>query len=197
MSIWDEVAPSEDDLPGYLDAGPAAPARGTIRPQEVVAGTRKVLAAVASAAVVMAAPPGPERPLWSVPVGAAHRSGVPVRQTNGSPAIFLRMVRLPGRRLGELFERWWRADPSGAMTLGRLRLAELAGGAEAGWQLRGELCRLSRYRRVPVEIELFPVGTEFVWMTMTPRRRVLVSKRYFAAGHAALDQLTRELARAG
>jgi hypothetical protein len=196
VSIWQQDPSTEDDLPGYLDGPPRPADREHVHPRDLVAGTRKVVAAAVSVAVVIATPQEAGRPLWTVTAGVPHRAGVPVRQTTGTSAIFLRMVRLPGRRLGELLDGWW-ATRAGPITLSRrLRVRSLVGDPAAGWMLRGELRRLTRWHWVPVEIELFPMGNDFAWMTMTPRTRVLVSSRYFRTGHAVLDQLTAELARA-
>ena len=46
----------------------------------------------------------------------------------------------------------------------------------------------------PVVLELWPAHDRGTVMIMTPRRRVITSRRYFRIGNTALDRLTAQLA---
>ncbi len=179
----------EADLPAYLAEGEQADGRPPVTIAELWAGARRVAATLADApAAVMPT---------SVP--APYRTRPPDRlQANPAElsARFLRLVRLPGAGLSAMVDEWWATMAlGGASTVDRrLRLGAPRGDAFGGWTISGHVRRLTRWHWVPVVVELWPVHDRWTMITMTPRARVIASRRYFRTGHRVIERFTDLLA---
>jgi hypothetical protein len=110
---------------------------------------------------------------------------------------FLRLVALPGPRMGIVLEQWWaNGVKNGSVVVDRrLRLESPRGDSARGWIMAGRIRRFTRWHWVPVVVELWPVYDKWLMMTMTPRGRVFATERYFRTGQKALDRLTAALAK--
>jgi hypothetical protein len=129
-------------------------------------------------------------------VAATPSQPAQLRGTIRGWPVFSRMVRLDGGALGAAVETWWtQTARHGTRTTcgGRFQVKDLRGDVTGGWRMTGRVKRLTRLHWVPVVVELWPRYTEFAMLTMTPRTRVLASKRYFRLGHRALEDLWTEL----
>ncbi len=126
------------------------------------------------------------------------RPGVPYRPYRRE-STFLRAVGLGLAPCLAALDDWGhRAGERGVVELGRGQLVIPPG---LGWQPGG--CSMpARLRRgarwslaVPMELELVPWPKVFAttWLALCPRRRVHLSRSYFRAGHALLDQVTAGL----
>jgi len=189
MATWQEpdavsdVLP--DDLPEYL-AGPGDPQLSSlVLRHELWHGAQRI-------AAVLAGSDDPEGDAAPAPT-ATRLSG-----------RFLRLVTLPGPRLGTVLDAWWADGAGGRSGKGdtvlvgrRLRLESPRGDPDRGWIMVGRIRRFTRWHWVPVVVELWPVYDKWTMMTMTPRGRVFTSQRYFRTGQAALDRLTAALATTG
>jgi hypothetical protein len=156
--------------------------------------------------------PGPATalpdPLADAPLAAAHAIEPQAERSSSFPAprsgpyrpywhesTFLRAVGLQHARCVAALCKW---GSSGVVELGRSRLVvpgDLA-------QQRGPCSVPARLHRgapwslaLPMELELIPWSHIFptTWLALCPRRGVYLSRRYFRAGHALLDQLTAGL----
>jgi hypothetical protein len=61
------------------------------------------------------------------------------------------------------------------------------------WRMSGRLRSPWLRRPIGVELQLWPRLGAWTKVTMEPRRRVRVGRRYFRSGHGALDALTERL----
>jgi hypothetical protein len=98
--------------------------------------------------------------------------------------------------LGAVVDTWrTEATRRGTRTTcrGRFQVKDLSGDAIGGWRMTGRVKRLTSLHWVTVVVEIWPRYAEFAILTMTPRTRVLTSKRYFRLGHRVLDDLCSEL----
>ena len=62
------------------------------------------------------------------------------------------------------------------------------------WTISGQVRRLTRWHWVPVVVELWPVHDRWTMITMTPRGRVIATRRYFRTGHRVIERFTELLA---
>jgi hypothetical protein len=108
---------------------------------------------------------------------------------------FARLIDVPGLALADALPRWWaRVARAGTAEVDGHLLLRPPALAGTTWSLHGRL-RHGRLAGVPVAVDLWAHGTTFTRLTMTPQVRVATSKRYFAIGNRALDQLAIDLAR--
>jgi hypothetical protein len=107
------------------------------------------------------------------------------------------LVELPGANLGAILDKWWSLDAKdGRVILGRrLWLGPPRPEPGGAWAMSGRLQRFTRWHRVPVVVDLFPVYSKWTRMDMRPQVRVITSERYFRKGHAVLDRFTAALLR--
>jgi hypothetical protein len=189
VTVWRDEGPTwDDDLPGYLDESSLTPAEGAIGLQEAWDAARQM-------ARTLLPPQGAER-------AAAHLRPPVGPRTSNQPTLadssgrFFRAVAVPGCRLSAIVTAWWiAAARAGVLTVdGRLRLEPPQADAMGGWTAYGRVRRFTRWHWVPVVLELWPAHDRGTVMIMTPRRRVITSRRYFRIGNTALDRLTAQLA---
>jgi len=124
--------------------------------------------------------------------GIAPRAPEPPRPQ--SSATFTRLTTLNPALLAGLPE-WWCARMRGARVRAtrRLELDPPLCDRSGTWRMYGYL-RSPRLRRpIGVELQLWPRLGAWTKVTMQPQRRVRVGRRYFRAGHRALDALTERL----
>jgi hypothetical protein len=124
------------------------------------------------------------------PVFAARAA---VAETDKSPC-FSRLVDLPGDELSIVLADWCVEEGVDGTTSIADGLVVSAVQFEGGtWSLIGHLRRGAGRRAVPVVVELWGYHVRFTRLTLTPRARVITSRRYFRVGHRALDGLERAL----
>jgi len=187
----------EDDLPAYL-SGPDPPE--AVRPAMDIAraGARLLANALAEAhTALLDAPRESTLGAGASLVGAPGDWFPPVRRTaTAVTGGFLRMVSLPGVRLGAMLDEWWSATSVDGWSVvdGRLLLGAPRHDHLGGFTIHGRIRRVMRVRWTPVVIELWPRHGRWTMVTMTPQAGVFATRRYFRAGHAAIDRLTRALA---
>jgi hypothetical protein len=125
-------------------------------------------------------PRGPYRPYWR-------------------ESTFLKAVGLGFPPCLAALHKW--AERAGGRSVIELGRSELVIPADLG-RHTGRCSIPARLRRrapwslaVPMELELIPWPEVFAttWLALCPRRRVHLSRRYFRAGHALLDQVTAAL----
>ena len=119
---------------------------------------------------------------------ASPSSGPPATVVRGVSA-FWRLVDVPGHRLEPVVRTWWRrsSHDDGHLRLDRLRLD---GGMV---ELEGSFRSTSRWRRIPIEIRLWPYGGDWSLLELTPQRPTRPNRRYFRAGHDSLDRFIASL----
>jgi hypothetical protein len=146
--------------------------------------------------------------LVDAPVGATPMPGTPSGSASTPwPASagpqrsgqFRLLIELPGPRLPEALEAWWRQEArGGAVTIeGRLRLSRPRGTPGGMWTMEGRLRRPRPWPWAPVRVELWPHLERWAICTLLPVRRTHASRAYFRAGHRALDQMSARLAGGG
>ncbi|HWC40329.1 MAG TPA: hypothetical protein VG476_17490 [Acidimicrobiales bacterium] len=123
-----------------------------------------------------ARPPGPNRPYWR-------------------ESTFLRAIGLRYADCVTALCEWGR---SGLVDLrrGRLMIPPNLVEQPDECSVPARLCRGAPWALdIPMELELIPWSETFATtlLTLCPRRRVHLSRRYFRAGHGLLDQLTAGL----
>ncbi len=190
VTVWRDEGPSlDDDLPGYLDEPSLSSAGGAVGLQDAWDAARQM----ARALLAGPAGPGGQPPISARPAGPRTSNQPTPPDTS---CRFFRAVALPGCRLGAIVTAWWMAAArAGVLTVdGRLRLELPQVDALGGWTAYGRVRRFTRWHWVPVVVELWPAHDRGTVMIMTPRRRVITSRRYFRIGNAALDRLTAQLA---
>jgi hypothetical protein len=186
----------DGELPGYLAESPPPPGEG-------VAGLHDAWDAARHLALSFLDAPrgGPD------PGGSARATAIP--RPSSRPATvelsggFFRSAALPGARLGAIVAEWWETgagqgsgDDGGhgeRRVDASLRLELPRADARGGWTATGRVRRCTRWHWVPVIVELWPAHDHWTIVMMTPRRRVMTSRRYFRIGNAALDRLTTQL----
>jgi hypothetical protein len=90
---------------------------------------------------------------------------------------------------------WWdkRARDARVRATGRLDLDAPQRDRSGTWRMYGRL-RSHRLRRpIGVELQLWPRLGSWTKLSMQPRHRVHVGRRYFRIGHRTLDALTERL----
>jgi hypothetical protein len=164
------------ELPGYLSPPPPAAHRSFRQWRD------GLVRAWQGEAVGARSPDAP-----AVPFG-----GVSYRQSS----TFSMMVALRRDGLPAALDAWWTAGQrAGSVRVRRrLELKRPEGDAGAGWRIEGRIRCLTTLHWIPVVVELWPKYDEFTVMTMTPRRPVVATRRYFRVGHAVLDRFWVELA---
>jgi len=178
---------AEDDLPAYLADTETIAGRPALTLADLWAGARRVASTLAEVPAVPVAGP------------ALYRSR-PADRASPQPAElsarFLRLVRLPGARLSGMIDEWWATMARGGSSTvdRRLRLARPRGDPYGGWTISGQVRRLTRWHWVPVVVELWPVHDRWTMITMTPRGRVIATRRYFRTGHRVIERFTELLA---
>ena len=184
------------DLPAYLSSSEERVAFPTRPTREVArAGARRLASVLAEAQAAIAAAPSPTSAVASI-----AQPGAWMPPTPRSPAAltggFLRMVELPGPRLGAMVDDWWStAEVNGSSIIdGRLRLGKPRRDHLGGVTIKGRIRRVAPWHWTPVVVELWPRHGRWTMITMTPQSGVLATRRYFRAGHKAIDRLTRTLA---
>jgi hypothetical protein len=190
VTVWRDEGPSlDDDLPGYLDEPSLPSAAGAVGLQEAWDAARQMARALLDPPEGAAAAPSYLRP-----IAGPRTSNQPTPPDTS--CRFFRAVALPGCRLGTIVTAWWMATArAGGLTVDRrLRLGPPQADALGGWTAYGRVRRFTRWHWVPVVVELWPAHDRGTVMIMTPRRRVITSRRYFRIGNAALDRLTAQLA---
>jgi hypothetical protein len=126
--------------------------------------------------------PRPSAPLPAMPAFA---------RIDGSTTFF-RMIELRGDLLGERLAGLW--SGGAGVEIGRCRLIDRPSGRGSGVVIRGCWRRLGHRTALPVEIELWPHLERWTVVTLAPRRRVRLTRRYYKGGHHLLDELTIALA---
>ena len=194
------LAVGDDALPAYLSGDEEAASFATRPTMDIArAGARRIATVIADVhAAAVAAPPLPA-PYTSALAGMPTAGDwfPPVRRGPGSvTGGFLRMVDLPGVRLGAMLDEWWEvAAVDGLSTIdGRLRLGPPQRDRLGGFTITGRIRRLTRLHWTPVVVELWPRHGRWTMITMTPQSGVFTTGRYFRAGHSAIERLTRVLA---
>ena len=115
-------------------------------------------------------------------------------------STFLRAVGVPYRACVTALCDW---SEGGVVELrrGRLVVPSTLAQRVGGCTIRARLRRGPAWSPpMPMELELIPWSQTLAttWLALFPRRRVLLSRRYFRAGHALLDEVAAGLqARAG
>jgi hypothetical protein len=185
-----------DDLPAYLGDDAVELARPTM--DIARAGARRLAAALADAhAAMLVAPPESTLAAGASSITPTGDWLPPERRAAvAASGGFLRMVELPGLRLGAMLDEWWSvaAVDGWSKVDGRLRVGEPRRDHLGGFTIRGRIRRVLHVRWTPVVIELWPRHGRWTMVTMTPQAGVFATRRYFRAGHAAIDRLTRTLA---
>jgi hypothetical protein len=123
--------------------------------------------------------------------GPVPSSPAPARQ---SSATFTRLTTLHPALLGALPE-WWnaRARDTRVRAARGLDLEAPRRDDSGTWRLYGCLQSAWLRRPIAVELQLWPCLGAWTKITMQPRRRVRIGRRYFRIGHGALDTLTARL----
>jgi hypothetical protein len=147
-------------------------------------------------------------PFADAPMAAAHPVEPRVEHSSSFPgprsgpyrpywreSTFLRAVGLQHTRCVAALCEW---GSGGVVKLGRSRLVIPSDLAQRGGpcSVPARLQRAAPWAfALPMELELIPWSHAFptTWLALCPRRRVHLSRRYFRAGHALLDQLTAGL----
>ena len=115
-------------------------------------------------------------------------SGAAVTVVRGG-SVFRRLVDVPGDRLESVLHAWWRRSSHDD---GHLRLITLC--FDNGTvELEGSLRSTSTWRRIPIEIRLWPYGRDWSILELTPQRPTRTNRRYFSAGHDSLDRFVASL----
>jgi hypothetical protein len=104
---------------------------------------------------------------------------------SGFATTFLRMIDLPGDRLGDALDTWWRHDAQGDPDLRFDTMREVQG---AWWSLGGALHPAAMSRWLPVELVLWPYSTRWTRLELRPGRTVRPNGSYFRMGNGALDR---------
>jgi hypothetical protein len=190
----------DDDLPAYL-SGPGADDAAPPAMDLARAGARRLAAALAEARTAfLDTPREPVLDAGASLTGAAGDWFPPARRTaQAVTGGFLRMVELPGLRLGAMLDEWWSTSAVDGWSAvdNRLRLRVPHRDHLGGFTVQGRIRRVAHARWTPVVIELWPRHGQWTMVTMTPQAGVLATRRYFRAGHTAIDRLTRTLAATG
>ena len=115
-------------------------------------------------------------------------SGASVAVVSGG-SVFRRVVDVPGRRLESVLRAWWRrsSHDDGHLRLNTLRFHD------GTVELEGSLRSTSIWRRVPIDIRLWPYGRDWSILELTPQRPTRTNRRYFSAGHDSLDRFVASL----
>jgi hypothetical protein len=116
------------------------------------------------------------------------RSGAAVTVVIGG-SVFRRLVDVPGHRLESVLDAWWRRSSHDD---GHLRLNTLRFG-DGTVELEGSLRSTSLWRRIPIEIRLWPYGRDWSILELTPQRPTRTNRRYFSDGHDSLDRFVASL----
>jgi hypothetical protein len=184
-----------DELPAYLGDDAVEPVRPAM--DIARAGARRLATALADAhAAMLVAQPESTLAAGASSVIAPGDWFPPERRAAvAATGGFLRMVELPGQRLGAMLDEWWSAAAIDGWSKvdGRLRVGPPCRDHLGGFTIRGRIRRVLRVRWTPVVIELWPRHGRWTMVTMTPQAGVFATRRYFRAGHAAIDRLTRAL----
>ena len=106
-----------------------------------------------------------------------------------SGSVFRRLVDVPGQRLEPVLHAWWRRSIHDD---GHLQLTTLRFG-DGTVELEGSLRPTSIWRRIPIEIRLWPYGRDRSILELTPQRPPRTNRRYFSAGHDSLDRFVASL----
>ena len=104
-------------------------------------------------------------------------------------SVFRRLVDVPGHRLESVLHAWWvgSSHDDGHLRLNTLRF-------DYGTvELDGSLRSTSIWRRLPIEIRLWPYGHYWSILELTPQRLTRTNRRYFSAGHDSLDRFVASL----
>ena len=115
-------------------------------------------------------------------------SGAAVTVVMGG-SVFRRLVDVPGDRLESVLHAWWRRSSHDD---GHLRLTTLRFD-DGTVELEGSLRSTSLWRRIPIEVRLWPYGRDWSILELTPQRPTRTSRRYFSAGHDSLDVFVASL----
>jgi len=123
-------------------------------------------------------------------VGADSAPAPPRR----SSATFTRLTTLHPALLARLPD-WWctRARDARVRATRRLDLEAPRRDPSGTWRMDGRLRSPWLGRPIGVELQLWPRLGEWTKVSMQPRRRVHVGRRYFRIGHRVLDSLTDRL----
>ncbi len=115
------------------------------------------------------------------------------------PAKFLRMVDLAPARLPSALQSWWRdVSREGSVELGRRMHLDRPQCKRGGtWSLPGRMRSGVWFRRVPVEVMLWPHLGLWTKVSIEPLAGVRLSRAYFSHGHRLLDELSGALVAAG
>ena len=109
-----------------------------------------------------------------------------------SPKSFRHMTHFAPGQLDALREWWQQRAQRGRVKLRSLTLYE-PHRSDGSWTLRADFRRAGA-RPVPMELALWRCIGEWARVTLDPQRSVLSTRRYFRAGHRALDALCEQLA---
>ena len=115
-------------------------------------------------------------------------SGPAVTVVRGG-SVFRRLVDVPGNKLESVLNAWWHGSShdDGHLRLNTLRF-------DVGTvELEGSLRSTSMWRRIPIEIRLWPYGRYWSILELTPQRPTRTNRRYFDAGHDSLDRFVASL----
>ena len=115
-------------------------------------------------------------------------SGAAVTVVRGGSA-FRRLVDVPGNRLESVLHAWWSRSSHDD---GHLRLDTLRFDGRTV-ELEGSFRSTSIWRRIPIEIRLWPYGHDWSILELTPQRPTRTNRRYFSAGHDSLDRFVASL----
>jgi len=187
VSPWPQEGRSvESDLPEYLADSPLSSGAGG-------AGLHDAWDAARQLALSLLDTPG------GGAVNPAQFGSTSVPRPSRTASVaggFFRSSTLPGASLGAIVSEWSEARTNhGELRVdARLRLEPPRVDALGGWTARGRVRRFTRWHWVPVIVELWPSLDRWTIVMMTPRRRVITSRRYFRIGNTALDRLTTQLA---
>jgi len=190
VSPWQQQDSSlECDLPEYLADSPLSPGAGGAGLHDAWDAARQLALSLLDTPGGGVVAPAQFRPAS----GARPSSRTASAELSGG---FFRSSTLPGAALGAIVTEWSeaRADQGELRVDARLRLELPRVDALGGWTARGRVRRFTRWHWVPVIVELWPSLDHWTIVMMTPRRRVVTSRRYFRIGNTALDRLTTQLA---
>jgi hypothetical protein len=125
-------------------------------------------------------------------VGMAPPATAPLQRQ--SSATFTRLTTVNPALLAGLPD-WWRAraHDDRVRATRRLELDPPKRDRSGTWRMFGRLRGPGLRRPIGVELQLWPRLGAWTKVTMQPQRRVRVGRRYFRAGHRALDALSERL----
>ena len=131
---------------------------------------------------------GPEHHASSIPDRPPPPlTAVPVARVSSS---FTRIVILEPDRLDDLPRGWQRRAVDGRVKVTRrLSLDAPRPAANRMWRMSGRLRSPWLHRSISVDLIVWPWLGAWVKMTLEPRGRVIVGRRYFSGGHRALEVL--------